>query len=85
MDDDLSEFDLDWIASRALIDAPLFPAGDSSIEDWEERYNRDTTGFVPDPLTTSFTDLDLGPARLEAAVAPEWLDEDWPPSEGWAH
>jgi hypothetical protein len=40
---------------------------------------------VPDPLTTSFTDLDLRPALLDAAVAPEWLYDEWPDSGDWAH
>jgi hypothetical protein len=85
MDEDFSEFDLDWSHAPALLGAPLFPAGDSSVDDWEGRYNRDMSGFVPDPLTTSFTDLDLRPALLEVAVAPEWLDDEWPVSGYWAH
>jgi hypothetical protein len=87
MDQDFSEFDLDWSASRAENSAPLFPAGDSSVDDWEKRYSEHTTGFVPDPLTTSFTDLDLRPA-LPSAVAPKWHDSawsvsGWPESDNW--
>jgi len=50
-------------------------------DDWEARFNEDTTGYVSDPLTTSFTDMDLGPAILKLgetsglAGFEAWLDD----------
>jgi hypothetical protein len=79
MSDD-TEYDAEW--DHALFTAPLpvIKGGDSALdpEDWEARYNEDTTGYVSDPLTTSFTDLDLGPAILRLGDTAEWASlESW--------
>jgi hypothetical protein len=52
------DFNFDWEA----LTFSARPAGDPAwlaTDDWEERFARDTTGYLSDPLTTSFTDLDL--------------------------
>jgi hypothetical protein len=46
------------------------------MDDWEDRFNQDTSGYVSDPLTTSFTDLDLGPAQIELRKSAEWAELD---------
>ena len=56
---------------------PVIKRSDAIDEDdWEARYNEDTTGYVSDPLTTSFTDMDLGPALLKLGETAEWADLD---------
>jgi hypothetical protein len=77
MNDDDSEFDADWDHSLFTSSIPVIkrnPAPDD--DDWEARYNEDTTGYVSDPLTTSFTDLDLGPALLKLGDTKEWAALD---------
>ncbi|HEY2644377.1 MAG TPA: hypothetical protein VGI56_11550 [Galbitalea sp.] len=83
MEESFTQFDLGWDGAPVAQAAPLFPAGDGSVDDWEARYNEDTTGYVPDPLTTSFTDLDLRPALLAAGVTEEWSTEAWPEADDW--
>jgi hypothetical protein len=77
MANDDSEYDAEWdqsifTASVPVLKRPATPEDD----DWEARYNEDTTGYVSDPLTTSFTDLDLGPALLKLGETAEWADLD---------
>lgn len=74
-EEDQRDFDFDWEALTFSSDR--VPSDDSpSIEDWEDRFNEDTTGYVSNPLTTSFTDLDLGPAQLELRKSAEWAELD---------
>ena len=75
VDDDSDNFDLDW-ESLSFSSTRSIGDGSDSIDDWEERFNQDTTGYVPDPSTTSFTDLDLGPAQVELRHTSEWADLD---------
>jgi hypothetical protein len=81
MNNDESDFDAEWDRSLFTASIPVIKRGDAPADDdWEARYNEDTTGFVSDPLTTSFTDLDLGPAlqrlgdRADEADLDSWLD-----------
>ena len=77
MNNDDSDFDAEWDRSLFTASIPLVkPAASSDQDDWEARYNEDTTGYVSDPLTTSFTDLDLGPALLKLGNTAEWADLD---------
>ena len=77
MNDDGSEFDADWDHSLFTASIPLVKRVDSPADDdWEARYNEDTTGYVSDPLTTSFTDLDLGPALVKLGDTTEWASLD---------
>jgi len=78
MSDD-TEYDAEWDHSLFTASLPV-KGGESALdpEDWEARYNEDTTGYVSDPLTTSFTDLDLGPAILRLGDTAEWASlESW--------
>jgi hypothetical protein len=87
-----NDFDFDWEAltfssTRApSTDSAAFESeflsGDS-IADWEERFSRDTTGYVADPATTSFTDMDLGPARLDLAQSGFTSAENWTDLDSW--
>jgi hypothetical protein len=75
-----AEYDAEWDHSLFTGSLPVTTGGASALdlEDWEARYNEDTTGYVSDPLTTSFTDLDLGPAVLKLGDTSEWADlESW--------
>ena len=74
-DDSSEDFDLDWEA-LTFSSARSVGDGSSSMDEWEERLSFDTTGYVSDPLTTSFTDLDLEPARADLRQSPEWSDLD---------
>jgi hypothetical protein len=74
MTDD-AEFDAEWDHSLFTASIPVQKSSEFS-EDWEARYNEDTTGYVSDPLTTSFTDLDLGPALMKLGETTEWSDLD---------
>ena len=77
MIDDGSDYDAEWDHSLFTASIPVLGRGDSTDhDDWEARYNEDTTGYVSDPLTTSFTDLDLGPALLKLGDTAEWADLD---------
>jgi len=82
MANDDTDFDAEWDRSLFTGSIPVLNRADlQDDDDWEARYNEDTTGYVSDPLTTSFTDLDLGPARLELGRTSEWADlSDWPES-----
>jgi hypothetical protein len=73
-----AEYDADWDHDLFTGSLPVIKPGESSLDpdDWEARYNEDTTGYVSDPLTTSFTDLDLGPAILKLGETTEWADLD---------
>ncbi|HEY5230452.1 MAG TPA: hypothetical protein VIJ11_06140 [Galbitalea sp.] len=76
MKDD-AEFDAEWDHSLFTASIPVIKRGETTDdEDWEARYNEDTTGYVSDPLTTSFTDLDLGPALVKLGETTEWADLD---------
>ena len=79
MNSDESDYDADWDGSLFTGSMPTIKPGSVPVdEDWEARYNEDTTGYVSDPLTTSFTDLDLGPALLKLGDTTEWEDlESW--------
>jgi hypothetical protein len=77
MANDDSDFDAEWDGALFTAAIPVVKPGSSSDQDdWEARYNEDTTGYVSDPLTTSFTDLDLGPALLKLGDTAEWADLD---------
>jgi hypothetical protein len=73
------EYDAEWDSSLFTASLPVIKRGEpQDDDDWEARYNEDTTGYVSDPLTTSFTDLDLGPALLKLGETREWSDlENW--------
>jgi hypothetical protein len=75
MNDD-AEFDAEW--DRSLFTASLLVIRPGEfvldVDDWEARYNEDPTGHVSDPLTTSFTDLDLGLALPKLGETVEWAD-----------
>jgi hypothetical protein len=73
--DDSDNFDLDWEA-LTFSSTRTSGADSGSMDDWEQRFNQDTTGYVPNPSTTSFTDLDLGPARADLQRSAEWADLD---------
>ncbi len=76
-----AEYDAEW--DHALFTCPDPCRARRALtsldeDDWEARYNEDTTGYVSDPLTTSFTDLDLGPALLKLGHTAEWADlQSW--------
>ena len=74
-DNETQEFNFDWDALSFSSARSASPATDP-IDDWEERVGQDTTGYVPNSLTTSFTDLDLGPALVDLRKTPEWADLD---------
>jgi hypothetical protein len=77
MNNDDSDFDAEWDRSLFTASIPVVMSGQATDhEDWEARYNEDTTGYVSDPLTTSFTDMDLGPALLKLGDTAEWADLD---------
>ena len=77
MDNDYSDYDAEWEGALFTAAMPVITPGSvPDDDDWEARYNEDTTGYVSDPLTTSFTDLDLGPALLKLDQTPEWEDLD---------
>ena len=77
MNDDGSEYDADWDHSLFTSSIPVVSRNRTpDDDDWEARYNEDTTGYVSDPLTTSFTDLDLGPALLKLGDTTEWAALD---------
>ncbi len=77
MNNDDSDYDAEWDGSLFTDSIPVVKSGSvPDDEDWEARYNEDTTGYVSDPLTTSFTDLDLGPALLKLGDTAEWADLD---------
>ena len=77
MNNDDSDYDAEWDGSLFTDSIPVVKPGSvPDDEDWEARYNEDTTGYVSDPLTTSFTDLDLGPALLKLGDTAEWADLD---------
>jgi hypothetical protein len=80
MASDNSEFDAEWDHSLFTASIPVIARHKATeFDDWEARYNEDTTGFVSDPLTTSFTDLDLGPALLRLSDTVGLAgDLDWP-------
>ena len=69
------DFNFDWEALSFSSDR-VSSVDPTPMEDWEDRFNQDTTGYVSNPLTTSFTDLDLGPAQLELRKTPEWAELD---------
>jgi hypothetical protein len=75
MNDD-AEFDAEWDRSLFTASLPVIAPGEFAhdVDDWEARYTEDTTGYVSDPLTTSFTDLDLGPALPKLGDTVEWAD-----------
>jgi hypothetical protein len=75
MDDDV-EFDAEWDHSLFTESIPVVRFSGFSDEDWEARFNEDTTGYVSNPATTSFTDMDLGPALLKLSQSTEWSDID---------
>jgi hypothetical protein len=75
MDDDV-DFDAEWDHSLFTASIPVVKHNAFSDDDWETRYNEDTTGYVSDPSTTSFTDLDLGPALMKLGETAEWADLD---------
>ncbi len=75
-----AEYDAEWDHALFTSPIPVVRGEHSSLDedDWEARYNEDTTGYVSDPLTTSFTDLDLGPALLKLGHTSEWADlQSW--------
>jgi hypothetical protein len=77
MASDSSQYDAEWDQSIFTASIPVVKRADvPADDDWEARYNEDTTGYVSDPLTTSFTDLDLGPALLKLGETTEWADLD---------
>jgi hypothetical protein len=77
MNDDGSNYDAEWDHSLFTAPAPVVKRLEApDDDDWEARYNEDTTGYVSDPLTTSFTDLDLGPALLKFGDTTEWAALD---------
>jgi hypothetical protein len=77
MNNDDSDFDAEWDRSLFTASIPVVTPGQTTDhDDWEARYNEDTTGYVSDPLTTSFTDMDLGPALLKLGDTTEWEDLD---------
>jgi hypothetical protein len=77
MNSDDSDFDAEWDRSLFTGSIPVVKPGHPvDDEDWEARYNEDATGYVSDPLTTSFTDMDLGPALLKLGDTTEWADLD---------
>jgi hypothetical protein len=77
MSNDDSDYDAEWDRSLFTGSIPVVKPGQAADhDDWEARYNEDTTGYVSDPLTTSFTDMDLGPALLKLGETTEWADLD---------
>jgi hypothetical protein len=70
------EFDAEWDHSLFTASIPVVRQSAFSDEDWESRYNEDTTGYVSRPSTTSFTDMDLGPALLKLGDSAEWASLD---------
>lgn len=80
MSNDDSDYDAEWDGSLFTASIPVLRQGTvSDDDDWEARYNEDTTGYVSDPLTTSFTDMDLQPALLKLGQSTEWHDHDFGP------
>jgi hypothetical protein len=77
MNSDNSDYDAEWDGSLFTAAIPVVTrSGAPEDDDWEARYNEDTTGYVSDPLTTSFTDLDLGPALRGLGEKADWADFD---------
>ncbi|HEX4402601.1 MAG TPA: hypothetical protein VHZ98_14865 [Galbitalea sp.] len=75
MDDDV-EFDAEWDHSLFTASIPVVKQSSFSGEDWEARYNEDTAGYVSNSATTSFTDMDLGPALTRLGRTSEWTELD---------
>ena len=79
-EESFDDFDLEW---EALTFSSALVLGSASVEDWEDRFNEDTSGYVSNPLTTSFTDLDLADARAELRETAEWAELDsWSEASG---
>jgi hypothetical protein len=75
MDDD-TEFDAEWDQSLFTASIPVVKHSAFTDDDWEARYNEDTTGYVSNSATTSFTDMDLGPALTQLGKTSEWSELD---------
>jgi len=73
--DDTDDFNLEW-ESLTFSTAPTEGETWLGSDEWEERYIQDTTGYVSDPLSTSFTDLDLSEAQIDLRNTKEWADLD---------
>jgi hypothetical protein len=69
------DFNLDWDA-LSFSTAPRTHSDWLLADEWEDRFTQDTTGYVADSLTTSFTDLDLGSAQVDLRNTSEWADLD---------
>jgi hypothetical protein len=82
MSDSASEFDLDFEAypstgTLAIVRESASRLGDASLGDWEQAYKLDRPGLGTDPLTATFTDLDLAPARTTLQPAEPDHSEYW--------
>ena len=74
---DESDYDAEWEGSLSTAPIPVRKRSTTTDDDdWEARYDEDTTGYVSDPLTTSFTDFDFGPALAKLSTTTEWTDLD---------
>lgn len=73
--DNSDDFNLDWEA-LSFSTAPGTTSDWLAADEWEDRFTQDTSDYVADSLTTSFTDLDLGAAQVDLRNTPEWADLD---------
>ncbi|MCU1549999.1 MAG: hypothetical protein JWR36_559 [Glaciihabitans sp.] len=74
-DDNSSSSALDYDFDRALPERmPELPDGMTSLEEWTDMRRETLPGLADDPLTATFTDLDLAPAR---ANLPLEFDESY--------
>lgn len=75
MDDENSSLDYDYDAAPHTGSMPVIAEGMSSLEDWTEMRREYLPGLADDPLTATFSDLDLEPAR--AALPVEFNEDFW--------
>jgi hypothetical protein len=73
---DGSDFDLDFERYPNTATLTVFQQDLPPTEDWESgRFDRPAT--ADDPLTATFSDLDLAPAREELRHSAEWDADYW--------
>ncbi len=75
-DTDGNAFDFDTFPATGAVAS--IPAGYSPTNDWDDGSSLPAVDFATNPLTASFTDLDLAPARDSPATtefdAGYWFD-----------
>ena len=74
MDHENSPLEYDYDSAPVTGTMPIIAEGMSSLEEWTEMRRETLPGLADDPLTATFSDLDLEPIR---AALPVEFDEDF--------